>query len=274
MLLQIACTLLAAASILPATTGKVIEWQPDFDRASVMARESGKPLMIRFTTRSCAPCRQMEREVWPDEKVVERASQYIAVLVDLERDRATSARYQVNAVPTLILTDPWGKVLGRREGYMLIPAVTGFLAGLPGDYSALRESGEALLRNSKDAKALCKFGFFYQQSGVFYLSDEYFNQGLKTSQAKENDQLRRALEYGLVVNRMLQKDWKHAASYAAKWLPDFPRGNEHGELVLVLVMANAHQGRRAEAAQAFQELQAEYPDSRSTQTAAKVMSVK
>jgi thiol-disulfide isomerase/thioredoxin len=87
-----------------------------FAQALAEAKASNKPLVAVFTATWCGPCKMMERSVWR-ERTVDAwiRNNAIAVLVDIDRDTATSKAYDVRAVPTTIVFTN-GQMADRTSG--------------------------------------------------------------------------------------------------------------------------------------------------------------
>jgi thioredoxin-like negative regulator of GroEL len=54
---------------------------------------------------------------------------YVPLLVDADRDTVLAARYQVSAIPTVLLLDAGGRVVRRSDGYLSRSGMLRFLAG-------------------------------------------------------------------------------------------------------------------------------------------------
>lgn len=106
-----------------------VVWQSDFDGALATARSTGKRVLVHFSAPWCPSCVAMAHDVWPD-PVVARAIEagYVAVSVDTDRDQVLSSRYQVDAIPTLLLLDADGRVVKRNGGFLPRSGMLRFLA--------------------------------------------------------------------------------------------------------------------------------------------------
>src|ERR1044071_2070972 len=72
--------------VAPQSEGAVIPWQ-DYDPQLVQAARRGeRPVMIDFTSRACAPCRDMERNVFSRRAVARAAEPFLALRADLTED--------------------------------------------------------------------------------------------------------------------------------------------------------------------------------------------
>jgi thioredoxin 2 len=82
----------------------------DFDAAIANAQV---PVLVDFWAEWCGPCRMIEPEVKKVAK--EQAGQALVLKVDTDRNPKLSRRFQVHAVPTLMILRG-GQVLHRQAG--------------------------------------------------------------------------------------------------------------------------------------------------------------
>jgi thiol:disulfide interchange protein len=109
----------------PATA---IEWRTNLDAALAEARQDGKQVVVDFTADWCPPCIAMKHDVWPDVEVARVvASGYVPVLIDTDRDAATTARYGVSGIPTVLVLDATGAVI-RNGAPLTASGMVSFLA--------------------------------------------------------------------------------------------------------------------------------------------------
>ncbi len=121
----------AAWLAVPETDGPGIRWQaysPDLVEA---ARRGGRPVMIDFTQRTCAPCRELDSKVFRRGSVVEAAGTFLALRADLTDDtsanRQLAAQFRIEGYPTVVFLDTNGvervslRLLGfeRAENFLL-----------------------------------------------------------------------------------------------------------------------------------------------------------
>jgi protein disulfide-isomerase len=87
-----------------------------YDAALQTAAQSDKPVLMIFTADWCPPCKMMKRRVWPDGKVASLIEQrFVPVKVDLtdRKPNPLADRYQVQYIPTIVVTDATGSELAR-----------------------------------------------------------------------------------------------------------------------------------------------------------------
>jgi thioredoxin:protein disulfide reductase len=100
-----------------AESGEGIPWQPFAPQLLDAARRGNRPVMIDFTAEWCAPCREMQRDVFSRSRIVKEAEPFLALRVDLsvtnEVTTRTAQHFDVNELPTIIFIGADGKE--RRE---------------------------------------------------------------------------------------------------------------------------------------------------------------
>ena len=78
-----------------------------------------KLVFLDFYTTWCLPCRLMDEEVFPNERVGEFMNEnFISYKVDAEKGNGVNLAfvYEINAYPTLLFLDAKGNVLERKIG--------------------------------------------------------------------------------------------------------------------------------------------------------------
>ena len=100
-----------------------ISWISYSDEAAEAARQGGRPVMIDFTSRTCAPCVEMERKVFSHRRVGDAAAPFLALRADLTVDNAVNQKlaekFGIGAFPTVVFLGTNGveRVNLRLVGY-------------------------------------------------------------------------------------------------------------------------------------------------------------
>ncbi len=118
--------MLASVLALQACDGRgeapdTIGWRHDFDAALQEAQATGRPVLLDFTADWCPPCQSMAHDVFPRDDVSRLVrGGFVPTKIDLTDNRGPGGpiaqRYNVGAIPTLIVTDAQGQELARAVG--------------------------------------------------------------------------------------------------------------------------------------------------------------
>lgn len=99
-----------------------IAWAKEFPSVQQDEVQSGKPMILFFTSKWCVPCRIMKRTVWADDEVESVVNaKFTPMLIDVGEPGAFSEvleRYKAYYTPTTIITDAEGNVLEQVQGAM------------------------------------------------------------------------------------------------------------------------------------------------------------
>ncbi|MDX5320895.1 MAG: thioredoxin family protein [Bacteroidota bacterium] len=116
----------------------------DYDQGLAAVKQQGKPAFLDFTGHSCANCRKMEEDVWPNPEIARRLKDDVIIVslyTDEKRELPESkwytserdgrvkktvgaqnldreiSQYDENAQPMYFIVDENGKVLSKFNGY-------------------------------------------------------------------------------------------------------------------------------------------------------------
>ncbi len=129
VLLAIAAVLLAGRIALHFTQeppSTRVAWV-SIEQGIESARATGMPVLFDFTAEWCAPCHELDREVFADPGLAAEINRrFIPIRVtDRQKEDGRNAplvaelqrRYAVNGFPTLIFANASGAELARMEGF-------------------------------------------------------------------------------------------------------------------------------------------------------------
>ena len=188
----IAVAVLFAGTMLPARAFGEVRWNTDVARAGEAARAANRPMLLEFWAAWCAACKAMDAQVFADPRVAEATGKFTPVRIDMDRDAHIARKYEVEATPTFIFTDSYGRELFRHTGLLGLDAYLGLLLELPGDVTDINRLGEAVARHRDDFEALESLGQTLRGSRFYRASTEYLERALRTRGARSADVSRRA----------------------------------------------------------------------------------
>ncbi|MCE5217973.1 thioredoxin family protein [bacterium] len=104
----------------PGSKADKIVWVESYAKGMEQAKKAGKPMMIDLYADWCGPCRMLDEQVWTDARVIEAATKYVCVKVNVDKDAATADKYKATAIPLVVFAHSDGTVMNRSVG--LVPA--------------------------------------------------------------------------------------------------------------------------------------------------------
>ncbi len=108
-----------------------IEWYTNLDEALKVAKSENKPVFIFFHAEWCKYCQRFKREVYPNPEVKSYLTQnFIPVAIDIDKDKATAAKFKVSYPPQEVVLSPDGREIARLPGFPSRSPVESFLGFL------------------------------------------------------------------------------------------------------------------------------------------------
>jgi thiol:disulfide interchange protein len=102
-----------------------IEWHTNLKEAFELAITENKPLIIEFMANWCPSCKEMEDLTFKSLKVIKKASAFIPVRIDVDKQKSLAAEYKASArkyggigIPNFLFMTKDGKKVRHRIGYM------------------------------------------------------------------------------------------------------------------------------------------------------------
>lgn len=118
-----------SGNVAPETTDQPVTWRTDFEAALKESAETNRPVLVDFTASWCPPCKVMEAQVWPNERVAATIEERVIPLkldVDLPTSAEPAGRYGIQYIPTLLILDSEGSEQARGS-FMSAEQMVAFL---------------------------------------------------------------------------------------------------------------------------------------------------
>ena len=109
----------AVSSYRPvAYTATKVNWISNVREAAAIAKQSGRPMLIKVSAEWCGYCQQMKRETFADSRVVRDISQnFVAVDLDADTNGSIVKQLRITSLPTVLVVSPDLRILAREEGF-------------------------------------------------------------------------------------------------------------------------------------------------------------
>jgi thiol-disulfide isomerase/thioredoxin len=101
-----------------AYTAATVNWNSNLREAAAMAKQSGRPMLIKVSAEWCGYCQQMKRETFADSRVVRDIRRnFVAVDLDADTNESIVKQLRITSLPTVLIVSPDLRILAREEGF-------------------------------------------------------------------------------------------------------------------------------------------------------------
>lgn len=93
------------------------KWYTDINEAMKVAATTNKKIFVDFMATWCGPCKMLDREVLQKSDFKKYGSKLVLLRVDVDAQADVAKKYNITAMPTQMVLDSKGNVLGQTVGY-------------------------------------------------------------------------------------------------------------------------------------------------------------
>jgi len=114
--------ILLALTSCASKSASDLTWLSSIEEGVTKARARGTKILVLFTNPArCPPCRMMVENTFPDSEVQAVLKSFVLVkpdITDQAQGTLSAQKYNVRAIPTIVILDSNGRQIGRAVGYM------------------------------------------------------------------------------------------------------------------------------------------------------------
>lgn len=212
-----------------------IKWEKDLATAIKKAKSKNLPIMIDIYTDWCSWCKELDKNTYANEKVIETAKKIVSVKLNpetSEEGEEIAKKYGVKGYPTILFINADGFVLenvgGYIEGEKFVPYMKNAIEKLS-KINALLSSKEPSLEKLD----------LYMESGNEEEATKLFNNLLSKKSIPEESMPKYLLGFGLI--KAQQSDYETANIYFDRIIKEYPKSEEiyisHYYKAVIMVLA-------------------------------------
>ena len=90
----------------PQQVSPSVTWLTSLSAARAAAQKSGKNVFVDYSATWCGPCQAMIHDTFPNPEVAPLLKKFVCVRIDIDQDQNDALKYNVNAIPRLLLLPP------------------------------------------------------------------------------------------------------------------------------------------------------------------------
>ena len=106
--------------------------EDDFNKAILLAKRKGQPILIDFSARWCPGCVRLETEMFGTSEFKKATAKFVKLKVDVDRfeNSVLSEKYQVRGIPTLLVVNAEQEEIDRIVDYQPLEILQPFFAAV------------------------------------------------------------------------------------------------------------------------------------------------
>ncbi|MFH1039086.1 MAG: HEAT repeat domain-containing protein [PVC group bacterium] len=238
----------------------VIGWKTGLEDALAVSRSSGRPLLLYFRRGGSTICREFERAVFTEEKIIDAAQRLVPVWLDHRADPAAFKRYRITRVPSILFLGADGSSLGAIDGTVgPEPLLERMLDLLEREKSVSRLRAR-LKTSPQDLETAWQLAGCYLEEGQWESARQLLEMIIKSDPDNTSTLLDNALFARAYIEGKLG-NYDRACREFRELAAEFPAFGDRAEALYCWGLSELKARRPAEAAEILERLRKEYPDS-------------
>ena len=197
-----------------------IRWEKNLATAIKKAKSKNMPIMIDIYTDWCSWCKELDKNTYSNEEVIETAKKMVSVKLNPENSEEgeeIARKYGVQGYPTILFINADGFVLENVGGYVEGEKFVPYMK------NAIDKLGKINVILSSKEPSLEKLDL-YMESGNEAEATKIFNDLLGKKSIPDEAMPKYMLGFGLI--RAQQSDYDGANSYFDRIIKEYPKSEE------------------------------------------------
>lgn len=237
-----------------------INWYRNVEEANAEATERGTIIMVDVYTDWCHWCKELDKNVFTDQSVIDLSTKIVNLKVNAEDNRegtALARKFGVQGYPTILFITADGREVDRIGGYLPpedFAAEMGKIISGEGtylSYSKALDTGS--LDATKNVDALAKFMDRQDHERVKKIAEGLDPASIASDEAREKAYLL------LTDYNFANKNFEKAENLLIDFINAFPQSETVPRAYLFIVIANIYQNDIADAKKYLEILKEKYP---------------
>src|SRR2546426_3309890 len=148
---EIFIALFIAMTVLAASANAAdLHWYSTLEEASSAAIKADKPMFLDFWADWCAPCKQMEKDLYNNDAFVKASDGFVLVRINFDKKAALARKYNVEGLPTVVFADSYGSEFIRHRGFLEVKPFIELMKALPSNVAEFNAFSKVLVQNKNN----------------------------------------------------------------------------------------------------------------------------
>jgi len=238
---------------------KEIRWLTSLAHAESIAQEDGNDILVSFEAPWCPWSRLVRDSLYLAPDVVDSLGEFVCVRIDVEENPQTASEFGISVYPTIVITDSYGREIGRMTGYYSSGTFVQRLSEIRHRRDILAEMFKQEETQQDDPYFLLAFGKLLLEIGMYDGALIRFDRAAGIDKDGTLGVLEEAT-YSLAETYMLSGKYREAGRRFRFFASSYP-GDKRAETSLLLAaLCYQKAGYEKVAKRIYRDYLEEYPD--------------
>ncbi|RYG38608.1 DUF255 domain-containing protein [bacterium] len=107
----------AGSKEISADEANADKWLTNLEEAKKIAKSTNRQIFVDFMAEWCGPCKLLAKEVFPTKEFKALGKKLVFLQIDVDKQPAVSKAYKIEAMPTQMVLNKDGGIVGSTVGY-------------------------------------------------------------------------------------------------------------------------------------------------------------
>ena len=236
-----------------------VRWLTSLAQAESLAQSEGADIVVSFEASWCPWSRLIRDSLYTQPAVADSLATFVCVRVDVDQARDLAQEFGISVYPTVVVTDPYGREIGRMSGYYAAEKFLQRLTDIKHHRDILAEMFKEEDVKRDDPHFLLAFGRLLLEIGMYDGALIRFDRAANIDSEGQFGVLEEAT-YSLAETYMLSGKYKEAGRRFKIFANSYPTDKRAETSLLLAALCYEKAGYKKVARRIYHDYLKQYPD--------------